>query len=107
MIERRIKLFLVFWLVNILATVIVLNIFYKPKRIVVLDMQSIVSEYIQNKASGDYDEKEAEKFISKIYNLVNQIVKTNKLIIVPKQAVFGGEDMDITEQFREALKNVK
>lgn len=107
MIGERIKLFLAFLLISLLANMLVANIFYRPKRMAVLDMQKIVDEYIKSKANGDYDEKEAEKFILLMHNLVEQIAKTNKLVIIPKQAIFGGEDMDITEQFREALKNVK
>lgn len=103
--KQQVKIFIIFLIFSIIINALLLHFFYKPKRMAVLDMQNIVNEYIQGMGNKDYDDKEAEKFIAKMKNLTDKVARDNNLIIVPKQVVFSGEDADITEQFKEALKN--
>jgi hypothetical protein len=105
--KHQIKLFVIFLALNVVVNALLLRFFYRPKRIAILDMQNIVNGYVQSMGDRDYDEKKAEKFIAKMQGLVGKVAKDNRLIIVPRQVIFSGEDMDITEQFREALKNAK
>ena len=106
--KQNLQLFIIILIVTTLINLILIHfLVIKPKKIAVIDMQSITNEYVKNMANQEYNEEDSKKFITKINDNINQIAKDNNLIIIPKQAVFSGEDMDITEQFKEVLKNAE
>lgn len=107
MIKQQIKIFLIFLIFSTLINVIILNLFYRPKKVATIDVQSIKNEYVQNIANREYSAKDIDKFITKINFTIDKIAKDNNLIIVPKQAVFSGEDIDITDQFRRIVLDVE
>lgn len=103
--KHNAKIFIIFLLINILINVFLINFLSKPKRIATLDLQNIKNGYVRlivDKSTGE-KEKYINDFSVKINKLISQVSKENNLIIIPKQAVFDGEDIDLTNQFRRIL----
>lgn len=93
------------FLLSILINLLIMNLFFKPKRIAVVDFQSIKNNYIKFLAKKPNIDQEIyiKDFTKKSNELIIQVSKDNNLIILPKQAVFYGEDLDLTKQFRSIL----
>lgn len=93
-------------LLNVLINIIIIVFFFnKPKRIAVVDFQTIKYEYAQRLINENNKEERIKEFSSKINKLIVEVSQNNNLVILPKQAVFGGEDIDLTTQFRSFLLN--
>jgi hypothetical protein len=104
--KQYIKSLLVFVLFSVLINVVLFTLFYKPKRVATLDLQGIINDYIKSIANRESNEREMEQFILQINDMIKDVSKENNLIIVPKQVIFYGVDIDITNEFRRLL-NVK
>jgi hypothetical protein len=116
---RDVKNLLVTVIINVFISIsvfmILQNTLYKPKQIAVIDLQDIVSNHIRtmtNNNNNNNDNKinnegnniiELDAFMNRLNNLLQQVSSQNNIILLPKQAILGGEDMDITEQFKGAI----
>lgn len=95
------------FLLSVLTNLVIMNLFFKSKRIAVVDFQDIKNSYIKllMKKPNIDQENYIKDFTKKSNELIIQVSKDNNLIIFPKQAVFYGEDLDLTKQFRSILLN--
>lgn len=95
------------FLLSVLSNLLIINLFFKRKRIAVVDFQNIKNSYIKLLVKKPNIDQEIyiKDFTKKSHELIVQISKDNNLIILPKQAVFYGEDLDLTKEFRRILLN--
>ena len=107
--KKNIIFFVIFILFfNILINLLILNIFYPQKRIAVVDIAEIKKDYVnfvgnQHKLDKKSQEFLIENFTKEINKFIIQVSQDNNLIVLPKQAVFGGADVDLTTQLRSIL----
>lgn len=107
--KKNIIFFVIFILFfNILINLLILNIFYPQKRIAVVDIAKIKKDYVnfvgnQHKLDKKSQEFLIENFTKEINKFIIQVSQDNNLIVLPKQAVFGGADVDLTTQLRSIL----
>lgn len=107
--KKNIIFFVIFILFfNILINLLILNIFYPQKRIAVVDIAEIKKDYVnfvgnQHKLDKKSQEFLIENFTKEINKFIIQVSQDNNLIVIPKQAVFGGADVDLTTQLRSIL----
>lgn len=66
-------------------------------------MQEIINDYIKSAIDKENNEKDIEQFVMRLNAMVKVISQSNNLIIIPKQVVFSGEDLDVTNEFRRLL----
>ncbi len=93
-------------LINILITFCFCEIIYnRRKRFAVIDFEGIKTRYLQTLLyqKDSEREKSIQNFVQKINKLVIQVSHDNDLILLPKQVVFGGEDLDLTKDLERVL----
>lgn len=102
---KNIKFILISLLLSTFINIIIFSLFYKEKQIAVVDLQSINDEYTRLLVEKNPDSKneKIKLFVLKTNKILTQISKENNLIILPKQAVFSGENIDLTKQIRSVL----
>ncbi len=90
---------------SICTSVMVGKYLLEYKKIAVVDLQTIINDYTKTiKDDINRNKKDNIKnFVTKVNISIQQISKENNLIILPKQVVLGGEDVDLTNYFREVL----
>jgi hypothetical protein len=101
--RQYIKQLFIFLLFSVLINTLLFLTLYNPKRIAVLDMQEIINDYIKSAIDKENNEKDIEQFVMRLNAMVKVISQSNNLIIIPKQVVFSGEDLDVTNEFRRLL----
>ena len=66
---------------------------------------NILINFVGNQHKLDKKSQEflIENFTKEINKFIIQVSQDNNLIVLPKQAVFGGADVDLTTQLRSIL----
>lgn len=94
-------------LINVLINLIIINMFFQQKRIAVVDVAKIKKDYVNfiaNKYSkSSLQQLYIENFTKEVNKFIIQVSQDNNLIVLPKQAVLSGEDIDLTKELRSNL----
>lgn len=106
-ILNLLKIFLIITIISVLVNFVLFLTIFKQKRIATVDLSLINYEYARslNGISDFEKEKNIKDFVMRTNQLLQQIAKENNLIILPKQAIFVGEDIDLTNQIKGVLLN--
>ena len=101
------KMFLIITIISVLVNFILFSTIFKQKRVATVDLNVINYEYARSlNGLNDFEkEKNIKNFVIRTNQLLHQIAKENNLIIFPKQAIFIGEDIDLTNQVQGVLLN--